>query len=335
MKKKKTALAKITRPSPEGVFPRKRLFRKLDRAVSGPVTFITGPPGSGKTMLAKRMPSIMPPMTLSEALETTKIHSVAGKIHNKGGLMTNRPFRSPHHLASQVAIVGGGANPQPGEISLAHNGILFLDELPEFGRGVLEVMRQPLEDKIITIARAKNTIEYPSNFMFIASMNPCPCGYFNHPTKKCQCTSGQVNRYMNKISGPLLDRIDIHIEVIPVSFDELKSISKDRKSETSQNVRERVIKARNHQTKRFAESKTHSNSMMTQNEIKKYCQLDDNCNKLVDNAMQRLSLSARAYNRILKLSRTIADLAGSEDIKAEHISEAIQYRALDRENWGV
>ena len=301
-------------------------------AAGGHNVLMIGAPGSGKTMLAKRMPSIMPPMTLKEALETTKIHSVAGKTGSETGLMTKRPFRSPHHLASPVSIVGGGNNPQPGEISLAHNGILFLDELPEFPRNVLEVMRQPLEDKNITIARAKYTIEYPCNFMLIASMNPCPCGYFNHPTKKCVCGQGAISRYMNKISGPLLDRIDMHIEVTPVAIGEL---SHERSGDTSSMIRERIVKARNIQTERFKGDNIHSNSMMSSRHLKTYCPLTDDSVKLLQNAMERLSLSARAYDRIIKLSRTIADLEGSQEIVSRHIGEAIQYRSLDREMWGI
>ncbi len=300
-------------------------------AAGGHNVLMIGAPGSGKTMLAKRMPTIMPPMTLKEALETTKIHSVAGR-GSEGGLMTRRPFRSPHHLASPVSIVGGGANPQPGEISLAHNGILFLDELPEFQRNVLEVMRQPLEDKLITIARAKYAIEYPCNFMLIASMNPCPCGYFNHPTKECVCAQGAILRYMNKISGPLLDRIDMHIEVVPV---EIGEFSRNRPAEPSEAVRDRVVAARNRQTERFRDDNIHSNAMMSTRHLQKYCPLTPESSRLLQGAMERLSLSARAYDRIIKLARTIADLENEPQIKEAHIAEAIQYRSLDRETWGL
>jgi magnesium chelatase family protein len=271
-------------------------------------------------------------MTLREALETSKIHSVAGKIGSDTGLLTKRPFRSPHHLASAVSIVGGGGNPQPGEISLAHNGILFLDELPEFPRNVLEILRGPLEDKNITIARVRYTIEYPCNFMLIASMNPCPCGFFNHPTKKCQCGQGAITRYMNRISGPLLDRIDMHIEVTPV---EVKELSSDRSGERSEAIRERVVRARNIQTERFKAENIHTNAMMGSRQIKKHAPLDAECVKLLQGAMERMSLSARAYDRIIKLARTIADLDAAPQIAADHLAEAIQYRSLDREMWGL
>ncbi|MDR0954483.1 MAG: YifB family Mg chelatase-like AAA ATPase [Rikenellaceae bacterium] len=301
-------------------------------AAGGHNLLMIGAPGSGKTMLAKRMPGIVPPMTLREALETTKIHSVAGKMGSESGLLTRRPFRSPHHLASPVSIVGGGVNPQPGEISLAHNGILFLDELPEFPRSVLEILRQPLEDKNITIARVKYTIEYPCNFMLIASMNPCPCGFFNHPTQKCQCGQAAITRYMNRISGPLLDRIDMHIEVTPVAVGELAS---DRSGERSETIRQRVIAARNIQTERFKNDTIHTNAMMSSRQIKDYCPLDSQSIKLLQGAMERMNLSARAYDRIIKLSRTIADLDASPNITARHIAEAIQYRSLDRKMWGM
>jgi magnesium chelatase family protein len=301
-------------------------------AAGGHNLLMIGSPGSGKTMLAKRMPTIVPPMTLREALETTKIHSVAGKVGSDTGLLTRRPFRSPHHLASPVSIVGGGGNPQPGEISLAHNGILFLDELPEFPRNVLEILRGPLEDKHITIARVRYTIEYPCNFMLIASMNPCPCGFFNHPAKKCNCGQAAITRYMNKISGPLLDRIDMHIEVTPVEVGELSS---ERSGERSETIRERVIRARNIQTERFRGEHIHTNAMMSTQQIKKYAPLNAACVKLLQGAMERMNLSARAYDRIIKLSRTIADLAGAPDIATDHIAEAIQYRSLDREMWGI
>jgi magnesium chelatase family protein len=282
-------------------------------------------------MLAKRLPTIIPPLTLNEALETTKIHSVAGKVDSGKGLIAKRPFRSPHHTISDVALVGGGTYPQPGEISLSHNGVLFLDELPEFKRSVLEVMRQPLEDRKITISRAKFAVDYPANFMLVASMNPCPCGYHNHPEKECVCPPGSVQKYLNKISGPLLDRIDIHIEVVPVPFDKLASI---KSAETSEQVRERVVRAREIQQRRLQnEEGIHCNAMLNNRLIKEYCQLDDVGNMLLKNAMERLGLSARAYDRILKVSRTIADLENSLNILPQYVAEAIQYRSLDRESW--
>lgn len=307
--------------------------RALEVSAAGSHNVILiGSPGSGKTMLAKRMPTIMPPMTLKEALETTKIHSVVGLLSHGLSLLKTRPFRSPHHTTSYVGLVGGGAYPQPGEISLAHNGVLFLDELPEFKRSVLEVLRQPMEDRVVTIARAKQTIEFPANFMLVAAMNPCPCGYYNHPTQDCTCQPGLVEKYLNKISGPLLDRIDLHVEVVPVPFEEL---SKKSAGESSKVVRERVIQARKIQIERFAEvPNVYSNAQMTTKLIQQYCRLDEECSKLLKNAMDRLNLSARAYDRILKVSRTIADLAASEDIRPEHLAEAIQYRSLDRDNWG-
>lgn len=291
-----------------------------------------GPPGSGKSMLAKRIPTILPPLTLDEALETTKIHSVAGRTSDYGALITRRPFRSPHHTISGVALVGGGTYPQPGEISLAHNGVLFLDELPEFSRSVLEVMRQPLEDRKITISRAKNTVEYPAGIMLVASMNPCPCGYYNHPTKECICSEGAVTRYLNRISGPLLDRIDIQIEVVPVEFDKLSSTTK---GESSASIRQRVIKAREIQTTRFASTAgVYCNAQMNSRELNKWALPDNNSIAMLKTAMERFNLSARAYDRILKVARTIADLDNSPTVKSMHIAEAIGYRNLDRENWG-
>ncbi len=302
-------------------------------AAGGHNILMVGPPGSGKSMLAKRLPSVLPPLTLQESLETTKIHSVAGKITKDTSLMARRPFRSPHHTISNVAMVGGGSFPQPGEISLAHNGVLFLDELPEFNRNVLEVMRQPLEDRVITISRARFSIDYPAGFMLVSSMNPCPCGYFNHPERPCLCSPGLVQKYMNRISGPLLDRIDIQIEITPVPFEK---ISERRPSELSACVRERVIKARSIQAKRFKNSEgIYCNAQMTTKLLHQYVIPDTTGLTRLQTAMQRFNLSARAYDRILKVSRTIADLEGSEQVEARHIAEAINYRNLDRENWGM
>ena len=308
--------------------------RALEVAAAGGHNLImVGPPGSGKSMLAKRLPTILPPFTLQESLETTKIHSVAGKLGDGTSLMVQRPFRSPHHTISNVAIVGGGTYPMPGEISLAHNGVLFLDELPEFNRSVLEVMRQPLEDRMIHISRARSSVDYPASFMLVASMNPCPCGYYNHPTRPCLCMPGAVQRYMNRISGPLLDRIDIQVEIVPVPFEK---ISDATPSESSLVIRERVVKARAIQEKRFAAYEgIHCNAQMTSKMLQQYAIPDAAGLQILKRAMDKLSLSGRAYDRILKVARTIADLADSEQVEVPHLAEAIQYRSLDRENWGM
>ncbi len=294
---------------------------------------LVGPPGSGKSMLSKRLPSIMPPLSLAEALETTKIHSVAGKLRSGSKLMTQRPFRSPHHTISPVALVGGGNNPLPGEISLAHNGILFMDEFPEFPRSVLEVLRQPLEDRHISISRARYSVEYPAGFMIVASMNPCPCGFYNHPTKECTCPPGAVAKYLSRISGPLLDRIDLQIEILPVPFEKLSGMAE---GESSAAIRERVVRARAIQTTRFAgEKDIHCNAQMNSRLIVQWCALDEQSKRILNNAMTKYDMSARAYDRILKVARTIADLDSSESITATHIQEAIRYRNLDRGNWGI
>ena len=303
-------------------------------AAGGHNALMVGPPGSGKTMLARRLPGILPPLTNAEALETTKIHSVGGMLNGaaRHGLVTERPFRAPHHTISNAGLCGGGSNPMPGEISLAHHGVLFLDELPGFERSVLEVLRQPLEEGAVTIARARATVHFPARFMLVASMNPCPCGHAGDPHKPCVCAPGQVQRYLAKVSGPLLDRIDLHVEVTPVPFDDL---NRDRPAEPSENVRQRVVAARERQAERFAETDTHCNAHMRARDVRRYCKPDAAGQQLLKAAIERLGLSARAHDRVLKVARTIADLAGEETVTATHVAEAVQYRSLDRSGWGM
>ncbi len=301
-------------------------------AAGGHNVLLIGPPGAGKTMMARRLPSILPPLLLQEALETTKIHSVSGRLNGSGPIITSRPFRSPHHTISPVALTGGGSIPRPGEVSLAHHGVLFLDELPEFGRQVLEVLRQPMEDRVVTVSRAKVSATYPAGFMLVAAMNPCPCGYYNHPQTPCQCNSGIIQKYLHKISGPLFDRIDIQLEIVPVPYRDLRG---QPSAEGSSEMRKRVVEARKRQEERLKGSRgIFCNSQLTPGQMRQFCRLDEACHQMLKNAMDKLGLSARAYDRILKVSRTIADLGNADEIRPEFLAEAITYRSLDRENWG-